>query len=311
MLSGPPQCIPICVCSGWGLPSHAVADVLVRSYRTVSAFLARKPPSAANERESSFLWHFPSGRPAQPLAGILPYGARTFLAPYGTRPSGPLACGIVTNAMSWKLKTCALVASSDFNGVHFSTHRAEGTFDYVIAVDGGYAHLQAVGCEPDIVIGDFDSLGYVPQGDVVIEHPSHKDKSDLELALDYAAEQGFGSATIYGALGGRLDHSVANLQMCARFAEQGMELVLIGVDCAVGILVGPGTLELPLLDQGTVSVFSAVDESRGVAERGMEYPLDNATLTNRTTLGLSNELIGQPASVSVDKGTLLVFYPAA
>jgi len=60
-----------------------------------------------------------------------------------------------------------------------------------------------------------------------------------------------------------------------------------------------------------VSVFSAVDESYGVSERGMEYPLDNATLTNRTTLGLSNELIGKPAAVSVEAGTLFVFHPLA
>ena len=88
-----------------------------------------------------------------------------------------------------------------------------------------------------------------------------------------------------------------------------MDVQIIGVDCIVDILVGPGTLALPTCEQGTVSVFSAVDESRGVTERGMEYPLENATLTNRTTLGLSNELIGQPASVSVEQGTLFIFQP--
>lgn len=199
--------------------------------------------------------------------------------------------------------TCCLVATSDFNAQDF----ARRSFDFVIAVDGGFTHLEAVGCVPDVCIGDFDSLGYVPKGMRAIEHPTHKDKSDLELALDYAAEKSFERVVVYGALGGRLDHSVANLQMCARFAEAGMDVELVGVDCAVSILVGPGTLELPAL-QGTVSVFSAVDESRGVTEKGMEYSLDNATLTNRTTLGLSNELVGQPATVSVETGTLLIFH---
>ena len=69
---GLPYRIPICVCSRWGLPSYVVANALVRFYRTVSAFLL-------HAGESSFLWHCPSGRPAQPLAGILPLGARTFL----------------------------------------------------------------------------------------------------------------------------------------------------------------------------------------------------------------------------------------
>ena len=83
---GPIHGAPICSCSGWGLPSHPVAEVLVVSYTTVSAF----PLTLAGQWESSFLRHFPSNRSARPLAGILPCGARTFLIPKGTRPSGPL-----------------------------------------------------------------------------------------------------------------------------------------------------------------------------------------------------------------------------
>jgi len=93
---GPPHSAPICVCSGWGLPSRGVADALVRSYRTVSAFLpAISEANPQRSGESSFLWHFPSGRPAQPLAGILPCGARTFLL-QSKRPPDPLRYGIVT-----------------------------------------------------------------------------------------------------------------------------------------------------------------------------------------------------------------------
>ncbi len=211
--------------------------------------------------------------------------------------------------MEHDLKTCALVAASDFNAADFESREANGQFDCVIAVDGGFAHLRELGVVPDLTIGDFDSLGYVPDGEDVIVHPVHKDKSDLELVLDYVLERRFESAVVYGALGGRLDHSVANLQMCARFAEAGLDLLLVGTDAAVKILVGPGEYSLPVCDRGTVSVFSAVDESRGVTERGLEYPLEGATLTNRTTLGLSNELIGQPASISVANGTLLIFHP--
>ncbi len=207
------------------------------------------------------------------------------------------------------MKTCALVATSDFNAEHFARCLNGAAFNCVIAVDGGYAHLEGVGSTPDAVIGDFDSLGFVPKGKAVIEHPTHKDASDLELALDYAAERGFTRAVVYGALGGRLDHAVANLQMCARFAEQGMDVQLVGIDCVVEILTGPGSLGLPTRESGTVSVFSAVGASRGVSIAGLEYPLQNATLTNRTTLGLSNEFVGLPATISVEEGTLLVFHP--
>jgi hypothetical protein len=87
MRVGPTHGIPIRPCSGWGLPSRPVAGTLVRSYRTVSAF----PRGHWGHGEFSFLWHFPSGRPAQPLAGILPYGARTFLSMQSMpQPHGPL-----------------------------------------------------------------------------------------------------------------------------------------------------------------------------------------------------------------------------
>ena len=203
---------------------------------------------------------------------------------------------------------CALVAASDFNADDFRKREAEGAFDCVIAVDAGFAHLEAIEHVPDRVLGDFDSLGFVPEGNNVEVHPAHKDKSDLELALDHACRQGFDELVIYGGLGGRLDHTIGALQMCARFAESGKDILFVDLDCAVRILVGPGAYQIPAID-GTVSVFSAVDESRGVTERGMEYPLENATLANRTTLGLSNELVGQQASVSVDQGTLFIFHP--
>ena len=203
----------------------------------------------------------------------------------------------------------ALVAASDFNEGHFLARDAAGSFECVIAVDGGFAHLESVGRASDVALGDFDSLGYVPQAPEVLSFPSHKDKSDLEIAFDYASEHGADSVIVYGGIGGRLDHTVANLQMAARFAEGGMAVSFVSDDCAIRIVVGPGRFDLPLLEHGTVSVFSARDRAYGVVEIGLEYPLDTEVLTNRTSLGVSNELVGQPASVSVREGTLFVFHP--
>ena len=204
------------------------------------------------------------------------------------------------------MRKCALVAASDFNARDFVERWRNAEFAAVIAADAGYAHLQDVGCAPDIVLGDFDSLGYVPAGDKVEVHPTHKDESDLELAFGLVARRGFDGAVVYGALGGRFDHSIANLQMCAGFAESGMQVELVGAREIVNIVVGPSTLEFPVLASGTVSVFSAVDVAYGVTEQGLEYSLDNVDLRNRTTWGLSNEFVGRPASVSVERGTLYV-----
>ena len=207
------------------------------------------------------------------------------------------------------MKTCALVAASDFNAEHFKASYEAERFDEVYAVDAGFAHLEAVGCVPDMAIGDFDSLGYRPKCRRVIELPVEKDKSDLEVAMDRVKTRRYDEVFIYGALGGRLDHTMANLQMCARFAETGMGVTFVSDDCAIRIVVGPDAYELPLLAEGTVSVFSATDECHGVIERGMKYSIDDETISNRTTRGLSNELQGVEAAVAVEKGTLYVFQP--
>ena len=88
------------------------------------------------------------------------------------------------------MTTCALVGASDFNGEDFASRYAAGMFDYVIGVDAGFAHLEGVGVVPDMAVGDFDSLGYVPKCKRVSRHPVKKDKSDMELALEKAVEIG-------------------------------------------------------------------------------------------------------------------------
>lgn len=207
------------------------------------------------------------------------------------------------------MSTCALVAACEFNAEHFAECDEAGLFDHVIAVDAGFASLQELGREPDMALGDFDSLGYVPKARRVSRFPAHKDKSDLELALERAARREFDSIVVYGALGGRLDHTIANLQLMARFAEAGADVTAIGLNEAVHFVVGPDVYDLPLLESGTVSVFAMTPEATGVIERGLEYTLDDVTLNNRTTWGLSNELIGEEAVVAVESGTLVVFHP--
>lgn len=180
----------------------------------------------------------------------------------------------------------------------------------MIAVDAGFAHLEALGVEPDMAVGDFDSLGYVPKCRRVSRHPVKKDKSDMELAMEKAVMWEHEELMVYGALSGRLDHTLANLQLFAKFSERGLHVTGIGDGFAVRLLTGPDVFDLPEgLDAGTVSVFAANDVAKGVIERGLEYSLDDEALTNRTSRGLSNELTGEQATIAVEEGTLYVFYP--
>lgn len=208
------------------------------------------------------------------------------------------------------MATCALVGAADFNAEHFMACREAGLFDFVIAVDGGFAYLEDLGVAPDMAVGDFDSLGYVPRCRRVARFPVNKDKSDMELAVEKALFWKQDDLVVYGALSRRLDHTIANLQMFAKFSERGVYVTGIGDDFAVRLLTGPDVFELPSnLEAGTVSVFSLSDKAEGVIESGMAYSLDDEPLTNRTSRGLSNELTGEAATVAVEKGTLCIFYP--
>ena len=132
----------------------------------------------------------------------------------------------------------------------------------------------------------------------------------MELALEEALASGADAVEVYGALGGRLDHTLANLLLLASFAERGLTVTAVGERERVTFLVGPGELALDGGEAGAiVSVFSLSDVATGVCEEGLKYGLDHVALTNRTSWGLSNELTGTAARISVESGTLAVFLP--
>ena len=207
---------------------------------------------------------------------------------------------------SAELKTCALVGASEFNADVFEAMNSSGAFDFVISVDGGYSHLSEIGVIPHLAIGDFDSLGYVPEDVQAIKHPAHKDASDMELAIDYAADKGFGSFVVFGALGGRLDHTLANLQVFAKVSESGNAVRAVGLTEELFMLTGPASMDFDQRESGTLSVFAMDDNVKGLIEKGLEWELDRVGLEPRTSLGLSNEFIGKESEVSIEKGTIAV-----
>lgn len=207
------------------------------------------------------------------------------------------------------MATIALVGASYFNQEQFEQMDAAGAFDKVIAVDAGYAHLESIGRVPDIALGDFDSLGYVPTGVRTSKFPAHKDKSDMELALDRARTMHASSVYVFGALGRRLDHTLANLQIFSAASEQGLKICAIDVDFAIFFVTGPDAMEAEARANGAVSVFSMSDNAQGVFERGLEWELDDYNLSNRSSVGLSNELKGEPVMIGVESGTIAIFFP--
>jgi len=177
--------------------------------------------------------------------------------------------------------------------------------DFLIAADGGLEHLARWGLRPDLLIGDLDSLNAIPEGVPRKQFPREKDDTDLSLALEEAFLRPRENIIITGAWGGRPDHSVANLQLLVKAARRGhFAQMLCGGYTAAAIADG-GALRLK--GHGAVSVFAHGGEARGVAIRGLEYPLENAILRDDTPLGVSNTLSGE-GEITLEHGALLIFY---
>ena len=197
---------------------------------------------------------------------------------------------------------CYIVGSGDFTKRDLFPKQN----DLVIAADGGYRYLLKSGVRIDLLVGDFDSLDYVPENIVIYRFPSIKDDTDMGLAIQKGMELGYKTFSLYAGSGTRYDHFFANLQLLARFSEKGMKIKMVTPDCNIYALKNDEiTLEK---EKGTVfSVFSMTDSASGLTIRNAKYELENASVSNRFPLGVSNEFIGGKATISIESGVILIF----
>ncbi len=183
--------------------------------------------------------------------------------------------------------------------------------DYLVAADGGARHMEALGLMPDVIVGDLDSIDerllarFQEEGAAVERHPVAKDATDLELAIARAVTDGATEILLVGALGGRLDQTLANLLILAQ-QNWNVPLAVAEGDQLARVLRGPQQLTLTGPTGGYVSAVALSEEVTGVSYQGLEYPLANATLRLGSTRGVSNTLATSPAQISIDKGILLV-----
>ena len=201
-----------------------------------------------------------------------------------------------------KMGTCLIFCAAEFDGLA----AAIGAEDYILAADGGLAHVKALGLTPDGIIGDFDSLGYTPEGAQVF--PVEKDDTDAMLAVRKGLQLGFRDFILYGSLDGpRLDHTIANFQTLQFLADQSASGYLVGRDYLVTV-VKDGSLIFPAGCDGILSLFCIGPDARGVTLEGLYYPLQDATLTSGFPLGVSNHFTGEEARITVKNGSLLVLW---
>lgn len=204
-------------------------------------------------------------------------------------------CIIITSYSDTPIKDCL--------NFHFD--------DYIICADGGYALAEAAGITPDLVIGDFDSYeGSISQEINIIRVAAEKDDTDTMLCLKTGIEKGFEEFIICGGIGGRLDHTIANLQCLAYAVDCGKKLWIYSGADTITMIEG-SRLQIDhckeLKSMGyRVSLFSYSNECTGVCISGVFYPLNNAILKNNFPLGISNEFLEDQITISNSTGKLMI-----
>ena len=179
--------------------------------------------------------------------------------------------------------------------------------DLIIAADRGYDVALSLGLTPAVTVGDFDSRGEAPDVENLIRLQVRKDDTDVGHAVELGFARGYGEFVVYGAVGGRLDHTFANVAIAHDIAVRGGRALLIGEDCCFTV-IRDGKISFDKSQQGRISVFALGGTARGVTLSGLSYPLEDADLLCTSHLGVSNEFIGEEAAVSVRDGALLVIW---
>jgi thiamine pyrophosphokinase len=208
------------------------------------------------------------------------------------------------------MTTAVVVASGDLVAGD-ELHVASA--DVVVAADGGAQSLERLGRRPDLVVGDLDSIA--PQllellrdaGVPIERHPADKDASDAELAIERAQALGARRIVLLGATGGdRLDHELANVLLVADRRYAGLDLRLVRGRTVLRALHAGARLEIEARAGDGVTLLPIGGDAHGVRSAGLRWPLDGETLAFGRSRGLSNEVVATPASVQLERGTLLV-----
>lgn len=181
--------------------------------------------------------------------------------------------------------------------------------DKLIAVDGGANRIKKINILPDLVIGDLDSLTkknrkyYQSQKIEILKHPVEKDQTDSELAIDYCLNNNFQKIYLTGALGGRFDQQLANLNLLEYIVELGLEAKIISSHLEIALIKDQQKF---INKKGyRLSLVAQTKIVKGLTITGCKYDLDNEDLKRSQTRGISNLIKADKAEVKLENGLLI------
>ncbi len=178
-----------------------------------------------------------------------------------------------------------------------------------IAADGGMRYCRLFGIKPDVCLGDFDSADEEDTeffaGSLSVRLPREKDDTDMMAAIKYGMEKGCSEFLIFGGYGGRLDHTVANLQCLLYLRRRGCHGTMRFFGGEAFVLKNE-SIYFPAKSRGILSLFAVGGPAREVTLEGLKYPLTRATVSEDFPIGISNEFTGRESRITVEGGELLI-----
>ncbi|MBE5764409.1 MAG: thiamine diphosphokinase [Clostridiales bacterium] len=181
--------------------------------------------------------------------------------------------------------------------------------NYVIAADGGLKYLQAIGVAPDLIVGDFDSTSKPNCDCEIIKLEIDKAETDTFVCIQEGLKRGYDTFYLYCATGGRIDHTIANLQTLIFIAKQGARGYLFDGEQVITVISQNNSISFNSNATGGISVFALNGNTNGVSIAGLKYTLNNSVLSEDFPLGVSNSFIAQSSKIECKEGYLAVVFP--
>ncbi|NLB53477.1 MAG: thiamine diphosphokinase [Syntrophomonadaceae bacterium] len=206
---------------------------------------------------------------------------------------------------------CLLLANGEYGDITIYYSLVQ-QMDIVLCADGGANYAYQMGITPDCILGDLDSIDpqvkdyFISQKVLFKEFPPAKDFTDTQLTLELAWELGADEIICLGTLGGRLDHTMANLYSCMEAARQGKKIIHFGPQVTVYMITGP--LRLRGRRGDTVSLIVLSEKAEGVTLQNFVYPLTDALLLKENPYAVSNRMADDTAEINLASGVIAVFH---
>lgn len=205
------------------------------------------------------------------------------------------------------MKRCVIFGGGEIEDLNYIRQQLRQE-DFIICADRGYIYCRELGCSPDLVLGDFDSYsGELPSDCEILRYPVEKDDTDTMIAIKESIRRGYDEILMLGMLGGRLDHTIANIQSLVYAVKHGLRAHILEKGCRITAIRDGQSVVVPYEDGYHFSVFSHTDHARGVSIRHAKYELEGEDITNGFPIGVSNHFLpGEDAQISVQEGILVI-----